>query len=58
MPSKFVKCANIIFIAEFDADLKSIEKVVKNHAKKVITEKVTEKESFLHLLLSAKVFGQ
>ncbi len=36
----------MIFFVEFDADLKSIEKVAKNHAKKVITEKVTEKESF------------
>jgi hypothetical protein len=43
--------------AEFDADLNSNEKVAKNLLKKAVDEKVTEKCSFILLLLCPKVFS-
>jgi hypothetical protein len=57
LTSKFAKSTNMINKLfskktigvlknkEFDADFEFVEKVAKNHAKKVISEKVTEKWS-------------
>jgi hypothetical protein len=69
LTSKFGKSAKMIHCffchkikmdiknAKFDADLNSNEKVAKNLLKKAVSEKVTEKCSFILLLLCPKVFG-